>query len=193
LVAAAQASAQARLPGRIPSQEAAQRLRQCGLQPVTIRFNDPEYGGEDILVATGVKAATDQQLRCADKAANYFILELSPDIERRFEALREARLAPILEAKARAWLSDKGLLGRVPRYSRGKTNEGTFTRQVEELCGPKAHGAFQSQYGFHAVSPDWIKRNLDPPDKSEDALICLMNVTTVAGFEIGFIGNEYSQ
>ncbi|MFL6800742.1 MAG: hypothetical protein ACJ8EQ_03115, partial [Sphingomicrobium sp.] len=62
---------------------------------------------------------------------------------------------------------------------------------VESLCGPRANGAFQSQFGFHALSPDWVKRNLNPPDKGGEVLSCLMNVATVTGFKFGFIGNEY--
>jgi hypothetical protein len=174
---------------RITAQEAAKRFTQCGLGPVTIRWNDPDSGGEDILVATGVKSATDEQLRCADKAVSFYTLELPPDIEARFEDLREARLAPIFQAQARAWLSARGLLSRVPQYRRGETDEAVFTRQIESLCGPRAKGAFQSQFGFHALSPDWVKRILFPPDKLDETLSCLMNVTTAAGFEFGFIGN----
>jgi hypothetical protein len=178
---------------RITPQEAAKRLTQCGLAPVAIRSNDPDMGGEDILVATGVKSATDEQLRCADKAVSYYTLELPPEIDRRFEALRDARLAPFFQAQARAWLSARGLLSRVPQYRKGQTDDAAFTRQIENLCGPRARGAFRSQFGFHALSPDWIKRNLNPPEKGVESLSCLTNVATVAGFQLGFIGNEYYQ
>jgi hypothetical protein len=178
---------------RITAEEAAKRFTQCGLGPATIRWNDPDTGGEDILVATGVKSATDDQLKCADKAVSYYTLELPPEIERRFEVLREARLAPVFQAEARAWLSARGLLNRVPQYRQGETDDAAFTRQIESLCGPRAKGAFQSQFGFHALSPDWAKRNLNPPDKGDEALSCLMNVATVTGYQFGFIGNEYYQ
>jgi hypothetical protein len=191
LIAAAQSSNPLDTVERITPQEAAKRFTRCGLGPVTIRWNDPEMGGEDIIVATGVRSATDEQLRCADRAVSYYTLELLPDIQRRFLAIREARFAPVFQAQARAWLSARRLLRRVPRYRRGETDDATFTRQVEKLCGPDAQGAFQSQYGFHAVSPDWVRRNLGPPHKGDHALLCLMNVGAVADFKIGFIGNEY--
>jgi hypothetical protein len=178
---------------RITAQEAANRFTQCGLGPVTIRWNDPDSGGEDILVATGVKSATDEQLRCADKAVSYYTLELSPELERRFEVLREARLAPVFQAQARWWLSARGLLNQLPKYQKGVTDDAAFTRQVETLCGPHAQGAFQSNFGFHALSPAWVKRELNPPHRANEVLTCLMNVTTAAGFEFGFIGNEYYQ
>jgi hypothetical protein len=178
---------------RITAQEAAERFNQCGLGPVTIRWNDLDSGGEDILVATEVRSATDEQLRCADKAVSYYTLELPAEIERRFEVLRDGRLAPVFRARASSWLSARGLLNRVPPYRKGKSDDAAFTRQAESLCGPRAKGAFHSQFGFHAVSPDWVKRNLNPPDKGGEVLSCLMNVATVAGFEFGFVGNEYYQ
>ena len=174
-------------------QEAAQRFTQCGLGPITIRWNDADTGGEDVLVATGVNLATDDQLRCADKAVGYYTIELPPEIERRFTALREARLAPVFQAKARSWLSSQGLLNRLPVYQKGVTDDGVFTRQIETLCGPHAKGAFQSKFGFHALSPDWVKRELDPPERGEQVLTCLMNSTTAAGYVFGFIGNDYYQ
>ena len=96
-----------------------------------------------------------------------------------------------MKAQAHDWLSARGLLDRVPKYQKGVTNDGVFTRQVEALCGPHANGAFQSKYGFHALSPDWVKRELKPSGASGDTLTCLMNVAAAAGFEFGFIGNEY--
>ncbi|MXP30194.1 hypothetical protein GRI58_15395 [Porphyrobacter algicida] len=175
---------------RITAQEAANRLMKCGLGPVTIRWNDPNSGGEDILVATEVKSATDEQLRCADKAISYYTVELSPEIDRRFHALREDRLAPVFQEQARSWLSARGLLKRLPKYQAGVTDDGAFTRQIETLCGPHAKGAFQSTFGYHVLSPDWVKRELAPPDKGNQVLACLMNATRATGFDFGFIGNE---
>jgi len=190
---AAQISTSGGVYENITAQEAAKRFTQCGLGPATIRWNDPEMGGEDVLAASDIKSATDEQLRCADLAISYYSLELPPEIERRFEVLREARLAPVFQAQAREWLSARGLLNRVPQYRTGVTDDAAFTRQVENVCGRRAKGAFQSKFGFHAVSPDWVNRNLNPPGKGSEVLSCLMNVATVSGFQIGFIGNEYYQ
>lgn len=175
---------------RITAQEAANRFAQCGLGPVTIRWNDPEYGGEDILVAKSVKSATDEQLRCAEKAVSYYTLELPPEIERRFEAVREARLAPVFQAQARTWLAARGLLNRLPKYQQGVTDDAAFTRTIETLCGPHAKGAFQSKLGFHALSPAWVNRELSH-DRGDKVFACLMNAMTATGFKFGFIGNEY--
>lgn len=178
---------------RITAQEAAKRFAQCGLGPATIRWNDPDSGGEDILVAMDVKSASDEQLRCADKAVSYYTLELPPEIENRFLTLQQDRLAAVFRAQARAWLAVHKLLDRVPSYKRGVTDDATFTRHVESLCGPRTKGAFQSAYGFHVLSPDWVKRELPVSKRSAEAFECLTNVTTAAGFEFGLIGNEYQK
>ena len=175
---------------RITPQEAAKRLGQCGLGPVTTRYE--ALLDEDVLIATTVKSPTDEQLRCADKAVSFYTLKLPPNVQPHYEAMREARLTRLFEAQARAWLSARGLLSKVPKYQKGVTDDAAFTRQIETLCGPGATGAFQSKFGFHVLSPDWAKREFYLPDRSGgEVLMCLMHVTTVAGFEFGFIGNEY--
>ena len=174
---------------RITAQEAADRFGKCGLGPVTIRWNDPDTGGEDILVATEVTSATDDQLRCAEKAISYYTVELPSEIQNRYQALRAERLAPVLQARARSWLSARNLLSRLPKYQKGATNDAAFTRQIERLCGRTATGAFQSRFGFHALSPEWAKRGLTS-NEGRDTFACLMNAATAAGFDFGFIGNE---
>jgi len=105
--------------------------------------------------------------------------------------MRSAAAVVWVRAQALEWLSARGLLNRVPKYQAGLTDDGAFTRQVEALCGPQAKGAFQSKYGFHALSPDWA-RQLELPAKREgtETLSCLINATAFAGFTFGFIGNE---
>lgn len=169
---------------RVTAEEATKRFSKCGLGLATTRF-DPETR-DKVLVANGAKSATDEQLACADKAVSYFDLELPPNVQPRYDALRSARLLLRMKAESRAWLSARGLLNQVPRYKKGVTDDAVFTRQVETLCGSKAKGAFQSGYGFHAMSPDWAQR----VGFDEEVFGCLWNVMTVADFEFGFIGNE---
>lgn len=176
---------------RITAQEAVKRISQCGFGPVTTRYEADLQ--EDVLTANGAKSATDKQLACADKAASFYTLELPPTVQRRYDAIREARLSGVFQARAREWLSARGLLNRVPKYQEGITDDAAFTRQVEGLCGPRAKGAFDSKFGFHALSPEWIRRELDPSDRDEEPFFCLMNVTTAAGYKFGFIGSEYYQ
>ena len=94
-------------------------------------------------------------------------------------------------AEARRWLSARGLLERVPKFVPGVTDEVAFTRDLEKLCGPRAKGAFQSQYGPHVLNPDWMRQLGFPLQREdEEAMSCLTFATTVAGFEVGLIGHE---
>ena len=173
---------------RVSPQEAAQRVTQCGLGKVTVRYD--ELLQAEVLIAERATAVTDEQLTCADKAASYYRLELPTAVQTRYDAIREARLSAHFLREAQNWLADRGLLDQVPKYAAGIADDAVFTRKLEDLCGPKAKGAFQSEYGFHALSPDWVQRNLQPPFENVEVLTCLTNAALVAGFDIGFIGNE---
>ena len=174
---------------RITAPVAASRVARCGLGPVSISFDDVWRSA--ILTAKSAHASSDEPLACADRAASFYQLELPPDLQPRFDSIRSDRLSAQFRAEARAWLSERGLLGRLPRYQPGVTDDAEFTRAVESLCGRRARGAFRSEYGFHAVSPDWAMRVLSPPgQKGSDTLACILNATRVAGYELGLIGNE---
>lgn len=175
---------------RITPEEAAKRVSQCGLGPVTTRYDSDLQ--EEILIAGSAQSATDEQLACAYKVVGfYYTLDLPPNVQRRFDEILGAAADARARAEAREWLSARGLLNRVPEYQTGVTDDSAFTRQVEALCGPQAKGAFQSKHGFHALSPDWAKQlGLPPKREGMEAFSCLMNATAYAGFTFGFIGNE---
>jgi hypothetical protein len=121
----------------------------------------------------------------------FYTLDLPPNVQPRFDAILGAAADVLARAEAREWLSARGLLNRVPKYQAGVTDDGAFTRQVEALCGSQAKGAFQSKYGFHALSPDWARQlGLPPKREGTETFSCLVNVTAYAGFTFGFIGNE---
>lgn len=173
---------------QITPQIAAERIARCGLGQVTISYE--EVLQSEVLTAAGATSVTDEQLACADEAASYYHLELPPAVQPRYDAIRNARLSARVLREARAWLAERGLLERVPSYQAGVTDDGAFTLALEELCGPRAKGAFQSEYGFHAISADWAQRNFEPFGEGAEVVGCLMNAALVAGFEFGFIGNE---
>ena len=175
---------------RISPEMAIERAKQCGLGPATVRYEDELQS--DILTVANATGASDRKLACLDKATGWGIfVELPSDVQRRFDAIKEARASAMMLGEAREWLLARGLLSKVPIYVPGRTDEAAFTGEVEQLCGPRAKGAFQSKYGFHALSPDWMT-SLGMPLKPEDqeAFGCLTNVMAVAGFKVGFIGNE---
>lgn len=181
---------------RVTPQTALQRVWGCGLGPATIRYEHELQS--HILSMPSATAATESQLRCLDMATGFGIdVELPATLQPRFDTVRGARASAFIKTEARDWLSKRGLLDRVPRYVPGVTDEATFTRAVEHLCGPLAKGAFKSKYGPHVLSPEWVQEygllpgtGLPPKDGDMDVLTCLMKVTTVAGFEVGLIGNE---
>lgn len=55
---------------RITPKEAAKRVSECGLGPVTTHYK-PELQ-EDILVANSAQSATDDQLACAFKVVGFY-------------------------------------------------------------------------------------------------------------------------
>ena len=169
---------------------AVERAAKCGLGPVTVRYEDELHS--DILSVPHAASVTDAQLSCLDNATGFGIfVQLPSSVQPRFDAIREERATVKMRAEASEWLAKRGLLKRVPKYVAGTTNETAFTREVEKLCGPQAKGAFQSQYGPHALSPEWIEKiGLPPKDEAIDAMSCLLHVTTVARYQVGFIGNE---
>ena len=73
-------------------------------------------------------------------------------------------------------------VSRMMALTRGRLKRYAARRQRE---------LFQSKYGFHALSPDWVRQlGLPPKRTGMETLSCLMNATAFAGFTFGFIGNE---
>jgi hypothetical protein len=177
----------------ITPEEAAGCVSKCGLGAVIVERRETDWGEDDeVLVAPNALEATDEQLASADRAAAFYSLELPATLQARYDAIRAARISAELLEQSRARLAARGLLERVPPYQVGMTDEGAFTGAVEELCGPRAKGAFQSEHGFHAISPDWVRRELNPARDGGEPLTCILDVTRVAGFEVHFIGNAYA-
>ena len=181
-----------RIIERIEPQEAAKRVSRCGLGTVTTHYDSDLQ--EDILVASPAEPVSDEQLECAFKVTGFnYTLELPPRLQPRFDTMLEARATVLAKADAQKWLASHGLLGRVPQYTRGVTNDVVFARQIEVMCGPAAKGAFDSRFGVHVLSPDWARsRGLPSSKKAGEALSCLTNVLMFSGFEFGAIGNEAS-
>ncbi|QAY78490.1 hypothetical protein [Sphingosinicella sp. BN140058] len=175
---------------RITAEMAVQGAGKCGFGPATIRYEDEHE--TEIFSVPRPASATDAELSCLDSATGFGILvELPAALQPRFDAIREARASAMMKEEAHDWLSMRGLLGRVPDYVPGKTDPAAFTRASEHLCGPQAAGAFQSRYGPSALSPEWAMTHAMPTKEgASDALSCLLNGASAAGFSIVLIGNE---
>lgn len=170
---------------RITPQVAAKRVAACGTASVTIRSN--RELDTDVLVVAGKGAIADEQIDCIANAANFYEVELPPEAQPRLNAITEARRAALVAAQSHNWLVTHNLLGQLPIYEAGVTNDGAFARQVEKLC--KARGALHSQYGVHALNPAWVARQKGKLLGGQP-FACVINVALASGFQLGFVGNE---
>jgi hypothetical protein len=166
----------------VSSQEAATRASECGLGRVWTRYDEEIL--TDVLAASPQAAPTDQQLACLDRAAGYYNVELPPVAQQRFETVREMRLSGQLHVRARAWLSDRELLDRVPIYRKGVTSNAEFARQLEVLCGPQSKGAINTNLTRPSLDEEWLSKMLLPPLLGDEAFDCVANVARVAGFDL---------
>ena len=170
----------------ISPQAAAEQITRCGAGAVNIRYDDLLQS----YVLT-VRDATEAQLQCIETAAGYHDVELQPELQKGFDEIRAAKYSAVYRAQAVAWLSTRGLLDKVPKFRVGETDEAAFSGKLEVICGPAAKGALQSEYGPRTINPEWLqKMPLPPRAEDDDAVSCLMAAASVAGFELGFIGNE---
>lgn len=170
---------------QVTPQVAAERVARCGAGRVTIK-SDTELDA-DVLVVAATAPITDQQIACIEKAASFYDVELPPNAQSRFNAATEARASALMKAENHKWLAAHNLLGRLPKYQPGVTNDGKFAERVENLCNAK--GALHSRYGVHALNPDWALRQKDRAVQDQ-ALGCVLSVSWATGYELDFIGNE---
>lgn len=173
---------------QITPKVAATRIVRCGVGPVTVRSD--EAIEEDVLVVVAKGAITDEQIACIAKAASFYDVELPRDAQPRLEAITKAKSLALVKAEGRRWLTTHHLLGKLPQYEAGVTDDDSFARSVEELCG--ASGALHSQFGVHALNPAWANQQQGPP-KEDGPLACVINAAWASGFEFAFIGNEQAK
>jgi len=174
----------------VSPEAAAERISACGLGHVTLKYDELLQSKTLSALDGKVETVTDEQLSCADIAASYYNLELSAPFQARYNAIRQGRLNAHFLAEARAWLSERRMLDQVPHYEEGVTPDADFAEAAERICGPQAKGALHSDYGFHAIGPDWVLRRLTLVNKSNsDTFACILNVARVAGYELHLIGN----
>jgi hypothetical protein len=172
---------------------ASRNIVQCGARAVEIRYDDDldELSGFSQSPTLIVQGATEEQLPCIDRAVGFYDVELPPELQKGFDAIRLAQYMTAYRERAAASLSARGLLDKVPRFRAGEMDEVTFSRQLEAVCGPAAAGALQSSYGPHVISPEWAsKLRLPTGLDEEDAISCLLAAASTADFELNLIGNE---
>jgi hypothetical protein len=164
---------------------AAQRVAACGFNDVWPKFDDT-LQEEVIEVRNG--SATEEQLRCVAEVsllAQYYVV--FPDsVNQVYQPLYWSLAEEKDLADAKAWLAEKGLLSRLPRYEKDKTDSTAFARSLEAMCGPKASGALEPLNGMATFNAD----ALGSEKMDDETFRCLISAATVSGYRVGFIGNE---
>lgn len=166
--------------------DAVARVKECGFASAQLQFN--EVFNEDIVLVTGVSDATEAQLKCVAEAslATNFFVQFPAAVDAKYQPLywtmnrEQGRLA------AKAWLQERGLLSQLPSYDPKLTDEATFVRRLESLCGPKASGMLRPHGGMAVITPDAVASGV----AGDELLWCLTNVAAASGYGIGYVGNE---
>jgi len=167
---------------------AAARIVRCGVGPVTVRSD--EAIDEDVLVVVAKRAITDEQIACIARAASFYDVDLPRDAQPRLDAITRAKSAALVKVEGRRWLTTHHLLGKLPQYEAGVTDDDSFARSVEELCG--ASGPLHSQFGVHTLNPAWANQQKGPPEE-DGPFACVINAALASGFEFAVIGNEQAK
>lgn len=170
-------------------EKCAELVSDCGVGEVSSVYN--EVYDTYILHIQEQSTISNEQLECVDFASNIYDVKFSTPVQVRFDALRQARLKARELNRAKDWLDQHGLLKSIPILTAGSTDSVSMALKIEKLCGSLADEALQSSYGPHTLSPEWMADLRPPFDKQKsDALMCVVNASTVAGHAVGFTGNE---
>jgi len=174
-----------RLP--VSREVAVERLKACGFAQVAVR--DDRELQEDVLTVSHVTQASQRQLTCAAKVSLWSVtyVQFPEPLNQKYQRLYWRMAEEKDRRDARAWLQRRGLLAKLPTYAKGRTDDLTFGRKVEALCGPKAKGAFARDHGMMTIRMGTIEH----PSLDDETFKCLINVSSAAGFKWGFVGNEY--
>lgn len=176
---------------------AAARVAACGFKSVRPRFDDTLQ--EDVVEVLDVASASEEQLRCvalASLQSHYYVTFPAP-VEQTYQTLYWGMSREHDKADARAWLEKRGLLSRLPTYDPKRSDETTFARTLETLCGPKAAGTLKPMRGMATFEDGALgtfeKGGYSAGKLDDETLWCLVNAASASGYPLGFIGNEAYQ
>lgn len=187
LMAAASPSTLAHGADRVQPGVAAQEVGRCGFPHVALSYDG--LVGEYIVMVPEIQDAPDAQLRCAAQVSlktDYYISFRNP-LNRRYEELYWTVAEGEGRARANEWLAKRGLLKKLPTYDRAKTDKLAFARKLEDLCGPRAKGAFALDQGTLTLKAGSAGR----PRLDAETADCLMNAQWASGLPTGFAGTPY--
>ena len=182
-------------PEPVPPEVAAERVRACGFDHV--RVKDDRELQEDVVEVSGVSQVPEAKLRCVAQVSLDTItyVEFPQPVNQAYQRLyfqmsdAEGDTVGWVTRDARARLEERGLLGKVPHYRKGRDDNLRFARRLEDVCGPKARGAFVLFRGHLIMRPG----------PSEGRMIdyatfrCLFNAMAASGMPFAFVGKETYQ
>ena len=176
---------------------AAARVAGCGFKSVHARFEDTLQ--EEVVEVRDVSFTSEKQLRCVAEASlqsHYYVTFPAP-VEQTYQPIYWRMSRDREKATAAAWLEKRGLLARLPAYDAKRSDETTFVRSLESLCGPKAAGTLKPMGGMATFNDGALgtlgEETLSAGKLNDDTLWCLMNAASASGYPLGFIGNEAYQ
>ena len=178
-------AAQAAMPDESP--EAAPRVvlarvAACGVKPRDARIRVDDMLQEAVVDIRPATAPPDAQLACLARASaeTRWFLIFDAATQARFEPLYYVASQVAARTRARGWVAAHGLASRVPHYRQGHDDPAIVVAKIEQLCAIPA-GRFRGTADEMALQGEALL--------SDAQLICAVNVATVAGLPVGFIGN----
>jgi hypothetical protein len=142
-----------------------------------------------VVEVSGVSDVPEPKLRCVAKVelATVRFVKFPGPVDVAYHRILD-RLGDEQERlEARAWLRKRGLLAKLPVYRKGKTNDVTFARELESVCGTEASGEIAIKRGaVIALKPPSISSNAI----DEQTFECLLAASYASGLAVGFMGHE---
>lgn len=170
----------------IKPEAAAERVAACKIGTASPTFDKTLQ--EEVIEIAGVTSASEEQLRCVALVSleTYYYVVMPSPLNETYQSLYWKISKERDLVNSRRWLEEKGLLSQLPSYDPNSSDELTFVRELEAVCGTKAEGAIKPLNGFGTFNMDVVSSGrLD-----NDTWWCLINGAAASGYPFGFIGNE---
>lgn len=163
-----------------------------GFQSVTLSY-EAEFQSDVLTVHD--EAASDDALSCAAlkiEGSGFLMFFEADYLAARYSEVSVRLYQPRAMARSRSWLAERGLLAKVPEFVASGVSEFAFARKLESICGPAAAGALGGNSNAHQFNYDFLVQAQND-EKKRNAFECIMHVSVVSGFGLGFVGNEAFQ
>lgn len=174
--------------------QTAQALAACGIPAANIRMRYGEDYQSDVVTISDTGPPTEDKFRCVQRATSpRFILEIeNPGQEEAFNGYEGAQARRHAKAQAIAWLKERHMLDRVPRYDASKGID-AYQRALEAACRLPAGSALETDSSTRfTFRRTFVAR---PARVQERALTCLLQMVWASepeqqGVALVLIGNE---